>query len=605
MLQGLTLDCNILPWGGSDHWPVQLEANFQTTPKNRPFRFEKFWIDHPTFKENINQWWREELPDQGTRMFKLYKKLKYIKQKLKEWNREVFGNINQGKKSIEDRMRKLQEQCIEEGYTEDRKKEEIQMTQEWEARCQQEETLWRQKSRIRWLKEGERNTKFFHRTTIARRSHNKILKIRDQDGIERESHQEIENTLVNHFQGIAQEPNQDRSEAIQRIIQHIPKLVTEDQNVGLSKPIAKEEIDQVVQEMPNGKAPGPDGFTVEFFKACWEVVKHDIYGVVEDSRRSTSILKALNATMITLIPKENEARTPDRYRPIALCNVVYKIISKVIANRLKPLLPTLISQEQAGFVEGRQILDNIIQAHEIIHTLKSQRRGGMIIQLDLAKAYDKISWHYMAKTLEAFGFDQHWINWIVTLVSTTSYSLLINGAPAKPFCPSRGIRQGDPLSPFLFILMMEGLSRSIKSATAAGEIKGIKPFENCPTSTHQQFVDDTLLHGTPTVKEAKDFKRILKDFGEASGVEINHSKSMIYFFNTNPTIQRNLANILGFERKTLPTKYLGIPLTDRACTKATWEGVINKLQERVKNWTYRALNLAGRLILTKTVLQAI
>jgi hypothetical protein len=162
--------------------------------------------------------------------------------------------------------------------------------------------------------------------------------------------------------------------------------------------------------MPNRKAPAPDGFTVEFFKACWEVVKHDIYGVVEDSKQSTSILKSLNATMITLIPKENEARTSDCYRPIDLCNVVYKIISKVIANRLKPILPTLISQEQAGFVEGRKIVDNIIHAHEIIHTLKSQRRGGMIIQLDLAKAYDKISWHYMAKTLEFCFFNQHWIN---------------------------------------------------------------------------------------------------------------------------------------------------------------------------------------------------
>jgi hypothetical protein len=99
----------------------------------------------------------------------------------------------------------------------------------------------------------------------------------------------------------------------------------------------------VVQEMPNGKAPGSDGFTVEFFKSYWEVVKHDVYGVVEDSRRSVSILKALNATMITLIPKEHEARTPDYYKPIALCTVVYKIISKVISNRLKPLLPTLIS----------------------------------------------------------------------------------------------------------------------------------------------------------------------------------------------------------------------------------------------------------------------
>jgi hypothetical protein len=122
-------------------------------------------------------------------------------------------------------------------------------------------------------------------------------------------------------------------------------LVTYDQNVSLSKPIAKDEIDQVVQEMPNGKALGPDGFTVDFFKACWEVVKRDIYGVVEDSKRSTSILKDLNATMITLIPKENEARTLDRYMPIALCNVVYKIIFKLIANRMKPLLPTLISWE--------------------------------------------------------------------------------------------------------------------------------------------------------------------------------------------------------------------------------------------------------------------
>jgi ATP phosphoribosyltransferase len=121
--------------------------------------------------------------------------------------------------------------------------------------------------------------------------------------LQRESHKDIETTLVNHFHGIAQKPNQDRTEAIQRIIHHIPLLVTEEQNNNLKKPIAEEEIDQVLQEMPNRKALGLDGFTMELFKACWEIFKHDIYRVVEDSRRSSSILKALNATMITLIPK--------------------------------------------------------------------------------------------------------------------------------------------------------------------------------------------------------------------------------------------------------------------------------------------------------------
>jgi len=124
---------------------------------------------------------------------------------------------------------------------------------------------------------------------------------------------------------------------------------------------------------------------------------------------------------------------------------------------------------------------------------------------------------------------------------------------------------------------MEGLSRSIKNATTTREITGLKPYEDFPTYTHQQFVDDTLLHDTPTVKEARAYKRILEDFGEASGAEINHSKSMIFFINTNPVIQRNLTNILSFERKTLLAKYLRVPSTDKVYKMSTWEGVINRL----------------------------
>ena len=137
--------------------------------------------------------------------------------------------------------------------------------------------------------------------------------------------------------------------------------------------MTEEEVNEVIKEMKNGKAGGPDGFNVYFFKACSDIVKHDILDVVEDSRKNKTILKALNTYFVSLIPKQDNAITPDKFRPIALCNVVYKIISKIISNKIKPLLPTLMSEEKMGYVEGRKILNNIIQAHEVVHSLKSNR----------------------------------------------------------------------------------------------------------------------------------------------------------------------------------------------------------------------------------------
>eukprot|EP00253_Pinus_taeda_P004208 PITA_04208 len=293
--------------------------------------------------------------------------------------------------------------------------------------------------------------------------------------------------------------------------------------------------------MQNGKAPGPDGFNVDFFKACWNIVKQDILNVVDDSRMNRTILK---------------------------------IISKVVANRLKPLLPTLVSVEQSGYVEGRQILNNIIQAHEVVHSLLSNRKAGMIMQLDLAKTYDKLNWTYIKKVLIAFGFDHNWVRWVMALVTSSSFSILVNGSPSKTFSPSRGLRQGDPLSPFFFILMMEGLGRTIKQAKEVGNIKGLQLSENGQALTHQQFVDDTMLQGIPTVKEALAYKQILCDFAMATEFWAS-------------------------------SKYLGFPLTDKPLHKSIWEPVINKMQDKIKKWTIRSLNFSGQLVLTKAVLQSI
>lgn len=246
--------------------------------------------------------------------------------------------------------------------------------------------------------------------------------------------------------------------------------------------------------------------------------------VVEDCRLNRTILKVLNTSFISLIPKQYFAQTPTKFRPIALCNVVYKIISKVVANRLKPLLPSLVSGEKSGYVEGRQILNNLIQAHEVVHSLTSKRQAGMIMQLDIAKAYDKVNRTYIKKALIAFCFDHNWVRWVTAFVTSSSFSILVNGSRFEIFIPSRGLRQGDPLSPFIFILMMEGLGRSIKHAKATSKIKGLQLTKNGHALTHQQFVDDTMLQGIPTVKEATAYKQILNVFAKATGMEVNLSK---------------------------------------------------------------------------------
>lgn len=210
-----------------------------------------------------------------------------------------------------------------------------------------------------------------------------------------EQHEDIEKEFLNHFKQVHQEPDICRRPAIERNTRNVPKLITEEHNELLLSPIQTQEVDTAMAQLKEGKAPGPDGFTTTFFHKFWELIKLDVWEVVEESRVNHWLLPSLNTTFIALIPKEEDSIKLDKFRPIALCNVIYKVISKVIANRLKPLLPMLISPEQSGYVEGRQIMDGIILLHEIIHTLKNSKQAGMLLKLDLSKAFDKLSWNYI------------------------------------------------------------------------------------------------------------------------------------------------------------------------------------------------------------------
>ena len=280
---------------------------------------------------------------------------------------------------------------IKEGPNDERIAQESNLQRQWEERLKQEELLWRQKSRVKWLKQGERNTSFFHKSTIQHRAHNRILSLKKADGDQVYKREHIGSELNSFFTSLLSDPIQDRTRAINEIIAAIPNLVTEEQNSLLLREFTEQEIEETIFNMASNKAPRPDSFTIEFFKACWPIIKADLLNLVRNFHRTKKVLPAINATFLTLIPKSDQADSPDKFRPIALCNVLYKILSKLMASRLKSVLPSIISQEQTGYVEGRQITDSIILTQEVLHSLKTKRTPGMLIQLDLSKAFDKIS----------------------------------------------------------------------------------------------------------------------------------------------------------------------------------------------------------------------
>lgn len=207
-----------------------------------------------------------------------------------------------------------------------------------------------------------------------------------------------------------------------------------------------------------------------------------------------------------------------------------------------------------GFVPNRSILDGIVISQEIVYATQYNKESCMLIKIDIQKAYDKVDWRFLCKCLEAFGFSKQWINLIYNCISMPKISLLINGTREGFFEISHGIRQGDPLSPFLYVIMAEALGRSLTKVHLEGKILGDKVTENVPNITHQQFAYDRLLPRECNRKEAKAFKAILDIYMKVSGQRVNPNKSEVFFVNTPQAKARHICNILGYKVGKFPCK---------------------------------------------------
>jgi len=256
-------------------------------------------------------------------MFKFQQKLKHLKEKIKHWNSEVFGNIFQEKEKLDSQMKELQQEIMASGPSEALREKEVGLLQEITLKDRQEELLWKQKSRNRRLKEGDRNTKFFHQVTIQHQYQNHIRRLKKEDGSVVESQSEIEETPNEYFQDLLEEPDVHQGTAREEVLRHILAVINEVQNSLLLQPIEMPELEEAMCRMADDKAPGMDGFTTNFFHLYWDWIKEEVMEIVEALRRARGVLKAFNATFLTLIPKETSAADPSKFRSIALCNVIY------------------------------------------------------------------------------------------------------------------------------------------------------------------------------------------------------------------------------------------------------------------------------------------
>ncbi|XP_019198971.1 PREDICTED: uncharacterized protein LOC109192724 [Ipomoea nil] len=352
--------------------------------------------------------------------------------------------------------------------------------------------------------------------------------------------------------------------------------------------------------------------------ASMEEVRKAVFGMkrfgpalttmVNQALASSTVQNSLLTAYVTLIPKKEAPESAADFRPITLLNVAFKVISKVLVNRLRPIMCKLIGPHQNSFLPGRSTLDNIILTQEIVHVMNKKKghKGSMAVKVDLQKAYDSVDWAFLEDTLVAFGFPRQIIDLILFSLRESRISILWNGGSLEPFKPGRGLRQGDPLAPYLFNLVMERLAYDIQNQVSLGHWRPISISRGGVGISHLFFADDLMLFGEASDRQAKVMIDCLNRLGNISGLKVNHSKSQIFCSpNTGAGSKQNVGSTMGIPVAHHLGSYLGIPLLQKRVSKDMFGSVLNKMRQKLANWKANSLSMAGRRVLVQSSLATI
>ncbi|KAL0453569.1 UNVERIFIED_CONTAM: hypothetical protein Slati_1335000 [Sesamum latifolium] len=390
--------------------------------------------------------------------------------------------------------------------------------------------MWKQRAKALCLKEGDRNTAFFHARASERKLQKKIKTIKNNEGQPMRGKMAVRQVVLDYFDNIFQSINPEDN-VIREIVDVMRPRVTDEMNAMLIQPFTVEEVFLVLKQMHPLKSPGPD---------------------------------------------------------------VYKFASKTIANRLRPLLNSLISPSQSAFVPGRLLTDNILVAYEINHFLSHKQYGSIghvSLKLDISKAYDHVEWNFLRRVLVRIGFHSKFIDLIMLCVTTVSYSFLLNGEEFGLLQPGRCLRQGDPLSPYLFLFCAEAFSSFVSQAERNGELQGVAISRYAPRVSHLLFADNTLIFCQATSNAMACIKRLLESLERALGLKINLEKSaMVFSINVSSTARENLAAILGVTVEERHAKYLGLPTIIGRSKREVFDSVKDRIWSKMQGWAVKKLS---------------
>ncbi|KAJ9688894.1 hypothetical protein PVL29_014511 [Vitis rotundifolia] len=626
-----------LPRRTSDHWPIVLDTNpFKWGPT--PFRFENMWLQHPSFKENFRNWW-SGFQGNGWEGHKFMKRLQFVKANLKEWNKVSFGELNERKKSILSDLANFD--AIEQvgGLTPNLLVQRALRKGELEELVLREEIHWRQKVRVKWGKEGDCNSKFFHKVANGRRNRKFIKMLENERGLVLNNAESITEEILLYFEKLYASPTRE-SWSIEGLDW---SPISEESAGRLDSPFTEEEISKAIFQLDRDKASGPDGFTITVFQDCWDVVKEDLVRVFAEFHRSGIINQSTNASFIVLLPKKSLTKKISDFRPISVITSLYKIIAKVLSGRLRGVLHETIHSTQGAFVQGRQILDAVLIAneiiiakvlsgrlrgvlHETIHSTQGafvqgrqildavlianeivderrrSREEGFVFKIDFEKAYDHVSWDFLDHVLEKKGFSPRWRKWMSGCLSLVSYAFLVNGNVKGWVKASRGLRQGDPLSPFLFTLVADVLSRMLLRAEERNLLGGFRVGKNRTRVSHLQFADDTIFFSNSREEELQTLKSLLLVFGHISGLKVNLDKINIYGINLDQNHLYRLAEMLDCKVSSWLILYLGFPLGGNPKASGFWDPVVERISRRVDGCPKAYLSFGGRITLIQSCL---